>query len=119
MSEPVAQNFRLYWQKKRWETENILNVPFLITPEYLQEIWTGYCPIYKHPLPLPAIKGTPRCEAPQLDRLDPSLGYVEGNVTWLSPRANRLKSDASAVELMRLGLWLLEQKSAQPTNRAD
>jgi len=116
MSDAVTQNFRLYWQKKRWETENRLKVPFLITPDYLQEIWTGYCPIYHTPLSLPATSGVSYQDRPQLDRLYPALGYIEGNVAWLSHRANRLKSDASALELMRLGLWLLEQTDAQSTN---
>lgn len=43
--------------------------------------------------------------APSLDRLDPSRGYVRGNVRVVSWRANRIKSDASAAELRRLAAY--------------
>ncbi|WKV17107.1 hypothetical protein [Salmonella phage PKM.Hi.22.6] len=41
-----------------------------------------------------------------LDRLDPNKGYVRGNVTWLSGRANRIKYDASLTELRLLVSWM-------------
>lgn len=37
--------------------------------------------------------------SPSLDRIVPSLGYVKGNVEFISSRANRLKNDASLKEL--------------------
>jgi hypothetical protein len=40
-----------------------------------------------------------RDESPSLDRIIPSLGYVPGNVRWISTRANILRRDASAREL--------------------
>jgi hypothetical protein len=47
--------------------------------------------------------------SPSLDRVDPALGYVKGNVRVISARANWLKSDASLEELERvvedLRLW--------------
>lgn len=36
---------------------------------------------------------------PSVDRVDPSLGYLKGNVRVISWRANRLKSDATVQEL--------------------
>lgn len=41
-------------------------------------------------------------ESPTLDRVDPRLGYVKGNIWVISWRANRLKSDATLDELTRL-----------------
>lgn len=38
--------------------------------------------------------------SPSLDRIVPELGYVAGNVRVVSWRANRLRSDASAAELL-------------------
>lgn len=40
--------------------------------------------------------------SPSLDRIDSSLGYVEGNVWVISTRANRIKSDATLEELKLL-----------------
>ena len=43
---------------------------------------------------------------PSLDRIDSNKGYIPGNVWVVSSRANRLKSDATADELIRIGLAL-------------
>jgi hypothetical protein len=40
------------------------------------------------------------------DRIDPSKGYVKGNVAIISFRANRLKSDGNKEEFRRLYKWL-------------
>lgn len=40
--------------------------------------------------------------SPSIDRMDPSLGYVKGNVRIISQKANRLKQDASVKEQMQL-----------------
>jgi hypothetical protein len=37
-----------------------------------------------------------------LDRIDNTKGYVPGNVVVVSYRANRIKSDATAQELLRI-----------------
>jgi hypothetical protein len=37
--------------------------------------------------------------SPSLDRIDPTLGYVKGNVWIISHRANQIKNDATADEL--------------------
>ena len=39
---------------------------------------------------------------PTIDRIDPTKGYVKGNVWVISWRANRLKSDATLQELRQL-----------------
>jgi hypothetical protein len=45
---------------------------------------------------------------PSIDRINPALGYVPGNVWIISHRANRIKSDASFEELIKIGLRLKE-----------
>jgi hypothetical protein len=40
--------------------------------------------------------------SPSLDRIDPTKGYVPGNVWIISQRANRIKSDAALAELKNL-----------------
>ena len=56
-----------------------------------------HCPVLGIPLEV----GTRRAKdnSPSLDRVNPSKGYVRGNVEVISWRANRLKSDASLVEI--------------------
>jgi hypothetical protein len=49
-----------------------------------------------------ATVGRARPHIPSLDRTDPTLGYVVGNVRVISHRANMLKSNASLDELERV-----------------
>jgi hypothetical protein len=43
-----------------------------------------------------------KANSPSIDRIDPSLGYVPGNVWIISMRANQIKSDSSVSELEAL-----------------
>lgn len=43
--------------------------------------------------------------APSLDRLIPELGYVKGNVSVISHRANSLKSNMSIEEIIKMAEW--------------
>ena len=54
------------------------------------------CPVFGTPLKIGSDKPT---EWMSLDRIDPSLGYVPGNVQIISYRANTLKNDATIEEL--------------------
>jgi hypothetical protein len=62
--------------------------------------------------PLLGVKLDPYAESvdvhPSLDRINPKLGYIKGNVWVVSHRANRIKSDASSEELVKIGLRLKE-----------
>ena len=51
-------------------------------------------------------KGGPSMESPSVDRIIPNKGYVKGNVTWMSMRANYIKQDASSKELSLVASWL-------------
>lgn len=87
--------------KRSWSKQN--NVDFDLDGDYLESIWTDKCPVFgvdfvKHS------KSRPEC--PHLDRVDPSKGYVKGNVVWISGRANRIKYDATLEELRLLVDWL-------------
>ena len=44
--------------------------------------------------------------AAELDRFSPELGYVKGNVHWLSRRANRIKNNTSVEVLESLLEWM-------------
>ena len=45
-------------------------------------------------------------DSPSLDRLDPSKGYIRGNLAWISERANTMKHDATLEEVEALAKWL-------------
>ena len=55
------------------------------------------CPLLG--IPLRMGKRTAGFDSPTLDRIDPSKGYVKGNVWVISRRANMIKSDASIEEI--------------------
>lgn len=66
-----------------------------------------HCPA----LGVPLVKGIgrgpgPQPNSPTLDRIDPALGYIPGNVVVISHRANAIKSDATVDEIERVAAWL-------------
>lgn len=81
-----------------------LKVPFDLDPEYLKDIWTGICPVFKIEINL----STDRSDesAAELDRFIPEKGYVKGNVSFISRKANRLKNSASISDLENLLEWM-------------
>lgn len=58
------------------------------------------CPILKVPL----IRNTRHSAS--LDRIDPTRGYVKGNVQVISRKANVMKNDATREELQEFYNWL-------------
>ena len=56
-----------------------------------------------------------RDASPSLDRIDPALGYVKGNVHVISLKANRIKNDASLEELKAVTKYF-EEISCEITN---
>lgn len=67
------------------------------------------CPILGIPLTIAEGSGRGCQGSPSLDRLRPELGYVRGNINVISQRANRIKTDATAEEIMAVGAWLRER----------
>lgn len=76
-------------------------VPFEISKEYARALPSEVCPVFGTKLEW----GTGSPLAGSLDRIIPELGYVEGNVCWMSRRANILKRDATAKEIEQLNEW--------------
>jgi len=63
-----------------------------------------YCPLLGIKLNYRA--STTLDSSPSLDKINPSKGYVKGNVWVISHKANRLKSNASTKELIKVRDWL-------------
>src|SRR5258707_4659198 len=51
-------------------------------------------------------KGAVHDCSPTLDRIIPELGYVRGNIFVMSAKANRIKSNATAEEVLQVAIWL-------------
>jgi hypothetical protein len=69
-----------------------------IDVEYVRSIWPedNCCPVFKTPF---TIGNSSVKTNASIDRIDPSRGYVKGNIIIVSFRANTIKNDASINEL--------------------
>ena len=97
------------------------NVPFSITGEYLLSIATDECPVFHTPFEwgLSGLgQGNAKPNGPTLDRIEPELGYVEGNVAFISSRANRLKDDGTMQEHYDIADWIWNHLYAKPNTTA-
>ena len=91
------------WQSARQRAKK-QNVPFAIDPSDIVIPLT--CPVLGIPLKRnPGIAGP---DSPSLDKIEPSLGYVKGNIVVISSRANLIKTNATPSEVMKVAIWLNE-----------
>jgi hypothetical protein len=81
-------------------------IPFSVTLDYLESIATDTCPVFGIKLSWGVRKGASSSNSPSLDKIKPELGYVEGNVAWISYKANTMKSDATLHEVESLVNWM-------------
>lgn len=101
VAEPDLMLYRSARQRARTE-----NACFELTREDIRTVWPadGMCPILGFPL---RHQGVTSEYSPSLDRIDPKLGYIPGNVAVISYQANRIKqrvTDPSVFE--RLAAWM-------------
>ena len=75
---------------------NALGLPFNITVEDV--VIPEQCPVLGVKLCWIRGRGRTQPDTPSLDRMNPSLGYVKGNVRVISWRANCLKRDGTLEE---------------------
>lgn len=75
---------------------------FEITREDIPEI-PAVCPIALIPIHFKEERTKGPCDnSPTLDRVDPTLGYVVGNIRVISYKANRWKSNMSVQDVERI-----------------
>ncbi len=87
------------------------DLPFDISHEDL--VIPEFCPVLGIPILLNCGDARRIPNAPSIDKVIPSRGYVKGNVVVVSWRANKLKSDATIEELGNLARFYNEFASPQ------
>ena len=91
-------------------------VPFNLTLQDLIDIATDECPIFHTPFVWGTSllgKGRTRPDSPTLDRILPELGYIKGNVAFLSYRANRIKDNGTMQEHYDIADWIWNHTHAK------
>ena len=84
------------------------NIQFNVSLKYLISIFTEKCPVFGTQLSWTESNGfnTSKDDFPSLDRIVPELGYVEGNVRWISYLANKMKQNANSKQLHEFADWV-------------
>lgn len=116
----MANKPRFNELRRNWRSNNLVRalwleaksrakarkVEFSITLEDIPPVGER-CPLLGHPFPPPDVRRTPF--SPSLDRKNPALGYVPGNVWVVGYRANLLKNDGTAEEHEQIARAMREQ----------
>ena len=88
-TRPLAN--RLLWNAKNRSNKN--NIEFNITIEDI--VIPEYCPYLNIKLESSQSRGCSRRYVASLDRIDPTKGYIKGNVEVISHLANTMKNNAT------------------------
>lgn len=86
------------------------NIPFNVSLTYLVSIAVDNCPVFGTPLSWTKSTGfnTTKDNFPSLDRIKPELGYIKGNVIWVSYLANKMKQNANTKQLLKFAHWITD-----------
>jgi hypothetical protein len=82
------------------------NLAFDIDLDYVMSLPSDTCQIFGLELTWCAGSKIRTEDSPSLDKINPALGYVKGNVAWVSWRANRIKNDGDALEHEQIAQWI-------------
>lgn len=110
-----------YWATKRGHMTRFLskakeratekNLPIDLDVDYLESIATEYCPVFKTNFVWGFTgNGRDNVYGPSLDRVIPELGYVKGNVVFISVVANNIKQNVTEKELYAVADWLHDKR---------
>lgn len=89
---------------KRKGLEFAIDISDIVIPKH--------CPVLG--IPIGKQYGNANDNSAELDRVDNSKGYIRGNIMIISRRANRIKNDASVLELMMLSRFYQELFKKKP-----
>lgn len=84
-----------------------VGVPFSLTVDDVLGVWPpdNLCPIFG--TQFEQGQGNALPVSPTLDKINPSLGYVKGNIAIISYRANRMKQDEYNPDIfLKIATWL-------------
>ena len=86
-------------------------LPFNLTLDHVKEIWPddNKCRVFGIPFVRDA-NWAASPSSPAIDRIEPAKGYTIGNIQVISRRANNIKSDATAAEVMIVAQYLLKKE---------
>jgi len=115
-SKPTPDMYRFFGNKasklKGRSREN--KIPYDLDGKYLQSIYPkdGKCPALN--IEMKVGYDSDWRLSPSVDRIDPSGGYIRGNVIWISWLANCIKSSATHKQIIAVGEFYkqLEEENA-------
>ena len=100
-------------EKFRSKKANAIKTGKEFTIDFGDLIFPTHCPILG--LELDYFNDTRAENAVTFDRIDPSKGYIKGNVVMISWRANRIKNDGTAEEHLQIASFIQQhQQSSAP-----
>ena len=96
---------QIYSSRKKHAKKN--GIPFSITQNDLKKLYENIpdrCPVLGEPFERSIVGGSnrKRTYSPSLDRIEPSKGYVPGNLLIISDLANRIKQDATVDQIEKV-----------------
>jgi hypothetical protein len=86
------------------------NLPFDLDMDHLLSIATDECPIFKTNFSWGINGKGLQPTSPSMDRVIPHLGYVQGNVVFISNLANTIKQNVTEKELYAVADWLHDKR---------
>ena len=97
-------------RKISWSKSNNkrTNKPFDIDLDYMYQLWKsqeGLCALTAFPM---SLEGNTNLRL-SIDKINPQLGYVKGNVQWTIFSANRAKGDMSQKDLIKMCKMIIER----------
>ena len=103
-ADPLGFTLEKAFQSSRRRAKE-KNLPFNLDVQYLRSIYTENCPVFDVPMTWGNLGVGKNIYSPSLDRIIPALGYVRGNVVFISDKANRIKAEFESKDLYAVADW--------------